>query len=174
MKVKQEYLAELRNIVLQSIKDVGNESSVLEYVIMKYLPKEGAISLSDLIQDEYYDVFEYLFEVDDVEEELERISKIRDALHDAWHKVEMQDFGILCILTPERPHIEAGDTLEEIFFFVCDDMEILHDELDAKMKRFVKLAEEILGFPVEYDFDGFGTGEDAGSVEQVTGRAKKQ
>lgn len=69
MKVKQEHLAELRGIILESFRDVesGGLPPVLE-ALVRYLPKEGEVSLSDFIQTEYFDVFEYLFEIDNVEE----------------------------------------------------------------------------------------------------------
>lgn len=156
MKVKQEKLAELRNTVLQSIKDVGMESSVLEYVIMKYLPKEGAISLSDLIQDEYYDVFEYLFEDDKSDESL--IGK----LIDVWVEVGLHDFGIPSFDKPNN---------EDEFSLYCDDMEILFDEMDMKMKNFVDAAELILEYDIVYELQ---EADAVGEVCGVEARSKRR
>jgi hypothetical protein len=166
MRVKQEYLAELRENVLTIFKESGMQNEVLEYIIGKYLPKEGNISLTDMIESEYFEVFESIFEDDD--------SIVESKIEQAWKDVGMADFGMLFFRYQSQESIDRSDnedrSPEEIFVFVCDDMEILFDEADAKMKEFVKRVSEIVGFNVEYSFDGYGTDEHAGEVSTVHGR----
>jgi hypothetical protein len=136
MRVKSKYRTKLHAIVLESIRDVGNQDLVLQALI-NYLPAEGEeYSLSDFIQREYFEVFEYLFEDEDSDESL--IGK----LNDLWVSVGLSDFGIPSFSEPNN---------EDEFALYCDDMEILFDEMDMKMKEFVDKAELILEYDIVYE-----------------------
>jgi len=166
MKVKSEYRTELRGIVNEYIKDnVGAEEFLAEL-----LKSMSVDQIANFVEDSiFYEDLDYLFK--------ERPSTIAvEKIEQAWKDVGMADFGILCVRYEHPEDIEEDEsedrTPQEIFFLMCDDMEILCDELSLKMKEFKPLVEEIVGFPIEIDFDGFGTGEHLGEVSTVTGRAK--
>lgn len=165
MKVKQEYLAELRGTFLESVGDSDTVKTVLK-LLVRYLPREGEISLSDFMQTELLDVFEHLFE----NEEKSASELVQDKLQQLWKDVELADFAILNVQYVHQDDIEDDANPQEIFSIEANEMEILIDEADMKMQKFKKLAEGILGFPMKYDFDDKST-EGVGNVTDIYGEA---
>lgn len=165
MKVKQEYLAELRVTFLASVRDVENQDAVLAELV-KYLPKEGEVSLSDFIQTEYFDIFEHLFE--EVEKSASEL--VKEKLQQLWKDVELADFAILNVEYLHQDDIDDDANPQELFSFEANELEILIDEADMKMQKFKKSAEAILGFPMKYDFDDTST-EGVGNVTDIYGSA---
>ena len=164
MKVKQEYLAELREIFLESVGDSDSVKTALE-LLVRYLPKEGEISLSDFMQTELLDVFDYVWEGKS-ESEI-----VQDKLQQLWKDVGLADFAILNVRYTADADIDDDRNPQEIFFLVANELEILIDEADMKMQKFTELAEEILGFPMKYEFDDVSTGEKLGQISHIYGGA---